>query len=125
MRDGESGMDVGKTTTTGAANREVHTCPICGYTTLKRDHLKEHQRTHTGEKPYCCPYCPHRTAKSSNLARHLRSHITTHYTCPRCPFLSTNYTAFKKHSCPESSLLQITNKIQSDSSQVFFRQGSS
>ncbi|XP_056136401.1 zinc finger protein 721-like [Lampris incognitus] len=65
--------------------RKKFPCSECDKSCNSAAELRDHIRTHTGERPYQCSYCDKKFALSGTLVRHERLHTgITPYRCSDC-----------------------------------------
>ncbi|XP_055849496.1 zinc finger protein 236-like [Episyrphus balteatus] len=56
--------------------KRIHQCFVCGLKMQKLSHLRQHEATHTGEKPYQCEICFRTYTTQSSLNLHLKIHTS-------------------------------------------------
>ncbi|XP_042233532.1 zinc finger and BTB domain-containing protein 46-like isoform X3 [Homarus americanus] len=74
--------------TSHTSTSKLHQCTYCSYSTYRKDHLKIHIRTHTGERPYACQYCPSRFIQTNALRKHLLTHTRDKVMLHQCTYCS-------------------------------------
>lgn len=76
---------LGESTVYNKNTPKQHTCTECSKSFKTRQRLTQHQRTHSGEKPFRCTVCK----KCFSRSHHLEGHMTVHsdyrpYKCQLC-----------------------------------------
>lgn len=94
----KTGGAMGATVPFTSVSSKVHPCPFCPYLAARKQHLIDHIRKHTGEKPFACPHCPYRSSKSINLKQHIRIHTGERpFACTACPFRAAQRITLIRH----------------------------
>lgn len=76
----------------------LHQCATCGKRFRQLPHLQDHERIHSGLRPFCCWIC----GKSFSVAARLTEHARTHsgekpYSCSHCPAAFRSRSNLDKH----------------------------
>ncbi|KAM4632763.1 zinc finger protein 236 [Polymixia lowei] len=80
------------------SNKRAYRCSWCNKGFKKSSHLKQHVRSHTGEKPYKCPLCGRAFVSAGVLKSHLNTHTGVKpFKCNVCDASFTTNGSLNRH----------------------------
>ncbi|KAG2465677.1 ZNF3 protein, partial [Polypterus senegalus] len=82
-----------------SAKPVAYICQECGKSFKRKSNCNEHQRIHTGERPYCCSECDKRFTDRSHLQRHKKIHTGEKpHCCSECGKCFSRKGSLQKHT---------------------------
>ncbi|XP_046379535.2 transcription factor E4F1-like [Haliotis rufescens] len=78
--------------------KSLHKCPACSRTFRGSSYLKQHMKSHTGDRPYKCPVCLKTFISKDTLNKHMSAHSEErHYKCGECGKLFKRISHVREH----------------------------
>jgi KRAB domain-containing zinc finger protein len=72
-------------------------CSHCGKAFAARQPLENHERTHTGERPFTCDICNKQFTSKYSLLTHKSDHTDSEYKCDKCDEIFTKKNLLYTH----------------------------